>query len=48
MLLETDLQIKQIATAIGYHYAGRFSNLFQKKYRIFTRRIPSLVEKIRV
>lgn len=30
LLLQTDLQINQIANAVGYHHAGRFSNLFQK------------------
>lgn len=30
MLLNTDLQINQIARAVGYHHAGRFSNLFKK------------------
>lgn len=30
MLLQTDLQINQIANAVGYHHAGRFSSLFQK------------------
>jgi len=30
MLLETTLQINQIAQAVGYHHAGRFSSLFQK------------------
>lgn len=30
MLLHTDLQINQIASAVGYHHCGRFSSLFQK------------------
>lgn len=30
MLLQTDLRINQIADAVGYHHAGRFSSLFQK------------------
>lgn len=30
MLLQTDLQIGQIAKAVGYHHAGRFSSLFRK------------------
>lgn len=30
MLLKTDLQINQIAKAVGYHHAGRFSSLFHK------------------
>lgn len=30
MLLKTDLQINQIAKAVGYNHAGHFSSLFQK------------------
>lgn len=30
MLLHTDLQINQIASAVGYHHSGRFASLFQK------------------
>lgn len=30
MLLKTDLPVSQIALAVGYHHAGRFSALFQQ------------------
>ena len=30
MLIRTDFPIRQIAEAVGYHHAGRFSKLFQK------------------
>lgn len=30
MLLHTDMQINQIANAVGYHHSGRFASLFQK------------------
>lgn len=30
MLIKTDFPISQVAEAVGYHHAGRFSSLFQK------------------
>ncbi|MDO4306926.1 MAG: AraC family transcriptional regulator [Eubacteriales bacterium] len=35
MLIGTDFPISQIAEAVGYHHAGRFSKLFQKTTGLF-------------
>lgn len=53
LLLQTDLQIYQIANAVGYHHAGRFSSLFQKsigllpeEYRRYTNKKESCLQGI--
>ena len=35
LLLQTDFNISQVAEAVGYHHAGRFSSLFKKNTGLF-------------
>ena len=35
LLLKTDFNISQVAEAVGYHHAGRFSSLFKKNMGMF-------------
>ena len=35
LLMKTDFNISQIAEAVGYHHAGRFSSLFKKNTGLF-------------
>lgn len=46
MLLQTDLQINQIARAVGYHHAGRFSNLFKKSTGLLPEEYRRLLKKV--
>lgn len=46
MLLKTDLQINQIAKAVGYHHAGRFSKLFQTKTGLLPEEYRKLLKHV--
>jgi AraC-like DNA-binding protein len=45
LLLETDFQISQIAKAVGYNHAGRFSSLFQKNTGLLPEEYRRVIKK---
>ena len=47
MLIKTDFPISQIAQAVGYHHAGRFSSLFQKNTGLLPNEYRQLMKRKR-
>lgn len=45
MLIKTDFPINQVAEAVGYHHAGRFSSLFKKSTGILPEEYRKLFKK---
>ena len=45
LLMETDFNISQVAEAVGYHHAGRFSGLFKKHIGLYPEEYRRLIIK---